>query len=116
MGVELNPTTAIDVVNRRMDAYNAHDMDAFLATYSHDVVIYGYPDTLLGQGHEHLQRIFADLFRTKSNRIEIKTQIERQEHVINDERVTYGALSVRYVSIYEVRDGLITSVRFVGRD
>ena len=33
--------------------------------------------------------------------------------VINDEAVDYGERRQRYVSIYEVTDGLITAVRFV---
>lgn len=116
MGSEKNSAEPIEVVNRRMGAYNAHDIDAFLATYSPDVVIYGYPDTVLGQGHEHLERIFAEMFETKSNHVKIRTQIERQEYVINDELVSYTKSKASYVSIYEVRDGLIHSVRFVGRD
>ena len=104
------------VVNERMAAYNTHDMPAFLAAYSPEVAIYRYPDRLLGTGHTHLRRLFADLFVTKGVHVDVTQQIERQEYVLNDEQVRYGDKTVRYVSIYEVKNGVIVAVRFVGAD
>ncbi|MEO0813110.1 MAG: hypothetical protein AAFY60_09630, partial [Myxococcota bacterium] len=36
--------SALDVVRRRTDAYNAHDIDAFIATYAPSVRVYEYPE------------------------------------------------------------------------
>lgn len=106
----------LDVVNKRMQAYNAHDLDAFLNTYSADVAIYTYPATLLGQGLDHMRSLFAPLFEAGEVRVEIHHQIVSDSYVLNEETVHYAEEDVRYVSIYEVRGGRITSVRFVRDD
>jgi len=101
------------VVNERMRLYNAHQIEPFLALYAPDVVIYDYPAKPMGQGIAHLRGIFEPMFGAAENRVEIKQQIVMGDHVINDELVHYGQRPQRYVSIYEVRGGLIRSVRFV---
>ncbi|MGY8823667.1 MAG: hypothetical protein ACKVJG_06955 [Candidatus Latescibacterota bacterium] len=80
----------LEVVNKRMSLYNAHDLEGFLAIYSTDIAIYNYPDTLFGSGIDHMRGIFAPLFVPGGVRTE-----------------------VRYVSIYEVREEKIKSVRFI---
>ena len=45
--------------------------------------------------------------------IEDRHQIAKDSHVINHEAVNYGEGDVEYVSIYEVRNGLIQTVSFV---
>ncbi len=103
----------LDTVNLRMEAYNNHDMDTFLGTYADGVTIYTYPDTELGKGKAHLRSIFESMFEEESVRVEIHHQIAKDAYVINHETVSYDGSETEYVSIYEVRDGLITSVRFV---
>jgi len=103
----------LETVNLRMQAYNEHDLDAFLSTYSENVAIYTYPDKSLGNGKKHLESLFEDLFRRGSARVDIHHQITKDSYVINHETVVSGNEETEYVSIYEVRGGLIRSVRFV---
>ena len=103
----------IEIVNLRMQAYNNHDLESFMALYSEAIEIYTYPDTLLGKGKDHLQSIFEPLLSEKSVHVEILYQLAKDSYVINHESVSYGNSKVEYVSIYEVSDGLIQSVRFV---
>ena len=105
--------TALQIVNRRMDFYNQHDFDEFIKLYADDVKIYTYPDKLLGIGKENITSIFKPKFSGRSIQVEIISQMNNGSHVINHELVTEEASETKYVSIYEVRDGLITSVRFV---
>ena len=52
----------LEVVNLRMQAYNEHDLDALLSTYSEEVEIFTYPDQSLGKGKrrlESLSRIYS---------------------------------------------------------
>ncbi len=103
----------IEVVNLRMKRYNAHDLEGFLALYSPDIAIYDYPDKSFGGGIDHMRSIFAPLFVPGGVQTEVLHQIESGGYVINEEIVTYPDRETRYVSIYEVRDGKIKSVRFV---
>ena len=103
----------IAVVDARMEAYNNHDLASFLGVYADDVQIYTYPDTKLNSGKDGLKSIFEPLFKQGLVKVTIHSQIEKDSYVINHETVDYGDEVIEYVSIYEVRDGLIRSVRFV---
>lgn len=101
------------VVNKRMDAYNQHDLKAFLAMYSDTVQVYTYPDKQLAGGKVHLQSIFEPMFKEGNVAVKIHQQIEKDSYVINHETVIHADKKTDYVSIYKVVDGLITEVRFV---
>lgn len=103
----------LEVVNKRMHAYNQHDIKAFLKLYSESVEIYTYPDKPLAGGKAHLQSIFEPMFEEGDVAVKIHRQIEKDSYVINQETVIYLGKKTDYVSIYKVVDGLITEVRFV---
>lgn len=103
----------LETVNLRMDLYNQHDFEGFIALYAPDIKVYTYPDKLLGDDLENIASIFKPKFEAKSLSIEILNQMENGKHVINHEIVTENGKQTKYVSIYEVENGLIQSVRFV---
>ena len=111
--MEQNDTSPLAVVNQRMTLYNQHRLDDFLSLYSPEIKVYTYPDTLLGQGLDHMRNLFEAMFEEGMVEVEVKHQIVSDSYVINEEVVTYDENETRYVSIYEVRDGMIQSVRFV---
>lgn len=103
----------IAIVDARMQAFNNHDIRSFLDLYADDVEIYTYPDRLLTSGKAGLQSIFEPLFEEALVSVTIHSQIPKDSYVINHETVNYGDDIIEYVSVYEVRNGLIRSVRFV---
>jgi hypothetical protein len=106
--------TPLSAVNARMTAYNNHDLQAFLKNYSKDIQVFTYPNVLLGnKGKAHLQSIFEPMFKARHVSVKIHQQITQGNYVINHETVTYNGKDQKYVSIYEVKEGLITSVQFV---
>jgi hypothetical protein len=106
--------TPLEVVNARMEAHNNHNLEKFLETYSDEIQVYDYPNTPLGkQGKEHIINIFAPLFKDKAVKTEIHHQIENGKYVVNHETVTREGKITEYISIYEVEDDLIQSVRFI---
>ena len=109
------PDSPLEIVQQRMRLYNAHDLEGFLALYSPDIAIYDYPDTFFGRGLDHMRGIFAPMFGEGKVRVEVGHQLVSDVYVINEEIVTYpdDRGRTRYVSIYEVREGKIQSVRFV---
>ena len=104
----------MDIVNKRISAHNEHDLETFLSVYSDEIQVYDYPDIPLGSaGRDHIRKIFAPLFEEKSVTTEVHHQIEHGKYVINHETVTRQGKTTKYVSIYEVQNGLIQSVRFI---
>jgi len=106
-------STSLEIVNKRMNFYNQQNFEDFIKLYSDDVKIYTYPNKLLGTGTENITSIFKPKFASKSIHVKIVSQMDNGNYVINHEIVTEDGMETKYVSIYEVRDGLITSVRFV---
>lgn len=105
--------TPLEIVNKRMKFYNEHNFESFIKLYHKNVKIYTYPDQLLGTGADRLASIFRADFEKKSIHVEIISQITNGPYVINHEIVTNAGKATKYVSIYEVNNGQITSVRFV---
>lgn len=103
----------LEVVNKRMQFYNQHNIVEFLKLYAEDVKIYTYPDKLLGTGTANLASIFKPKFANKSIQVEIISQMNNGNHVINHEIVKEDGIDTKYISIYEVENGLIQSVKFV---
>lgn len=112
--VTANPAgSPLEIVNERMGAYNRHDIEAFLATYADDVRVFTYPDQELGGGKAHMRSIFEPMFAAGDVQVVIHHQIAKDRYVVNHETVSEAGQDTEYVSIYEVKEGLIRSVRFV---
>lgn len=103
----------VEVVNKRMDFYNQHNFSEFIKLYSPDVEIYTYPNTLLATGTDNMASIFKPKFTAKSIKVEIVSQMFNGNYVINSEIVSENGMQTKYISIYEVKEGLIRSVKFV---
>jgi len=106
-------SSPLEIVNKRMEYYNLNNFEKFIKLYADDVKIYTYPNKLLGKGTENITSIFKPKFASKSIQVEIVSQMNNGNHVINHEIVTENGIETKYVSIYEINNGLITSVRFV---
>ncbi|MFK7812573.1 MAG: nuclear transport factor 2 family protein [Maribacter sp.] len=105
--------SALEIVNQRMDFYNQHNFSKFIQLYADNVKVYTYPDKLLGTGTDNITSIFKPKFAKKSIQVKIESQMHNGNFVINHETVTENGSDTKYVSIYEVQDGLIRSVKFV---
>jgi hypothetical protein len=105
--------TPLEIVNKRMQFYNQHNFNEFIKLYAPNVEIYTYPDQLLATGVDNIASIFKPKFIAKSIKVEIVSQMHNGNYVINQEIVTEDGGQTKYVSIYEVRGGLIQSVKFV---
>jgi len=108
-----NKPSPLAIVNKRMDAYNKHDLKSFLETYAENVEIYTYPNTSLAKGKTHLKSIFEPMFKEGLVHVTIHSQLENDSYVINHETVEYLGKKTKYLSIYRVENNLITEVRFV---
>jgi len=103
----------LDVVQRRTAAYNAHNINAFIATYSEDVRIYEYPDKFLGEGTQRLRDIFGPQFAENDGSIIVHEQVVLEQTVVSNETVTFYGRTEHNIGIYTVSGGLITEVRLI---
>jgi hypothetical protein len=108
----LNP---VDPVQRQLDAYNAHDLDRFVAQYTDDVRVFRPPaaePTLSGK------RAFADhyarnRFTLPDLHAEVVNRMVCGNKVVDHERITgLEPDVVEAIAVYEVEGGLICTVWF----
>ena len=101
------------VVQRQLDAYNAHDLQAFVATYSDDVSVYKVPATSpTMSGKQQLTEFYRDSrFSLPDLHAELLHRSVVGNKVIDHERIL-GLRNepVDAVVAYVVRNGLIQSV------
>lgn len=99
------------VVQTQLDAYNARNMDAFLATYADDAELFNFPATSATKGKEEIRKRYALRFADPTLHAVIAKRIMLGNIVIDHERVQLkfpegdGVLELGV--IYEVRDGKI---------
>ncbi|OUS01958.1 hypothetical protein A9Q86_04715 [Flavobacteriales bacterium 33_180_T64] len=102
------------IVQRNLEAYNARDIDAFMADYADDVKTYAYPNTLRTEGKDAMRKGYSEWFdNVKDLRAFIKKRIVIGNKVIDEEQVTANGQIFNAVAIYEVENGKITKVTFI---
>lgn len=105
------------IVQAQLEAYNAHDIDAFVATYADDAQVFEHPATLLADGSAQIRERYAARFKEPNLRAEIVKRIVMGNRVIDHERVTRtfpeGPGVSEAVAIYEVQGGKIARVWLV---
>ncbi|PAW72731.1 MAG: steroid delta-isomerase [Opitutia bacterium Tous-C4FEB] len=105
------------VVQRQLDAYNARDVDAFLATYAADARQFEHPDKRLATGHAEMRPRFLARFEEPNLHARLLHRIVAGATVIDHELITRtfpeGPGTLELVAIYEIRAGLIAEARFI---
>ena len=107
---------ANEVVQRQIEAYNAHDIDAFAATYHDDVEIYDHPNTLRSTGLGALRETYGRLFEKAPDLCAtITNRMALGDYVVDFETVTGlpGGKTLEAVPIYQVQDGKVRRVWFL---
>ncbi|MDO1501020.1 nuclear transport factor 2 family protein [Winogradskyella maritima] len=102
------------IVQKQLDAYNARDIDAFMATYTEDIKLYNFPNELRSEGQVPMRNRYESFFDNSPDlRCEIQKRIVIGNKVIDHELVTANGNSFKAVAIYEVENGLISKVTFI---
>jgi hypothetical protein len=104
------------LAQRQLDAYNAHDVEAFSACFSDDVEAFELPAmTLLFRGREALRERYGPYFEGRrpaatltSPRITLSSFAIDAEHVVMADGKSLDA-----VAIYHIEAGLIRRIWFV---
>ena len=101
------------VVQRQLDAYNARDIDALLATYAPDARQFQHPGKLIASGAAEMRERMAQRFAEPDLHARLMQRVVMGNVVIDHEEVTRnfpeGTGTVEMVAVYEVVDGKIAS-------
>ena len=107
-------STPAEIVQRQVDAYNAHDIDEFVSFYHPDATYLWHPDAIvLFAGRHAMREAYGKLFQNHpAVRVEIANRSVLGRFVIDLEQITgrADAAELRIVTIYEVTDQLIQKV------
>lgn len=109
---------SFDLAQKQLNAYNEKNLDEFLKSYSSDVEVYIFPDSLLYRGIEKMEIIYKNFFE-RSPRVQCRllNRIVNGKYVIDSEYITnhYSGKDFEAVAIYEISKGLIRKVWFIPR-
>jgi hypothetical protein len=105
------------VVQRQLEAYNARDIEALVATYAEDAQQFEHPSKLLAGGSAQLRERFAVRFKEHNLHAILLKRIVMGSVVIDQEKVTRtfpeGTGTIELVAIYEVQNGRIAKAWFI---
>jgi hypothetical protein len=105
------------VVQSQLDAYNARDIDAWLATYADDARQFEHPATLLATGKDEIRRRIAVRFQEPNLHARLLHRAVLGSTVIDHEEVTRtfpeGTGTLEMVAIYQVIAGRIARAWFL---
>ncbi|WP_457091319.1 nuclear transport factor 2 family protein [Microvirga sp. P5_D2] len=105
-----------EIVGRQLDAYNARDIDAFMACWAEDAQYYAFPDTLLAEGVQQIRERHVVRFQEPNLHGKLVARMTAGTMVVDQEIVTRtfpeGPGTVEVIAIYEIEDGLIRKAWF----
>jgi hypothetical protein len=105
------------VVQCQLDAYNARDLEAWLATYAEDAQQFEHPGKLLASGHAEIRARTGPRFTEPNLHARLISRSVMGSVVIDHEEVTRsfpeGPGRIELVCIYQVHDGKIRTGSFV---
>ena len=100
-----------DVVDRQLEAYNAHDLESFLACYSLHVTIRDGDGRTLMAGTDAVRREYADWFAAHPDvHAEVVGRLVAGGWVVDEERITTTDGDMSALVGYHVADGAIEAV------
>lgn len=103
------------VVAAQIEAFNRHDLEAFLASYAADAVLYDQPDRVRQSGIAEIRQAYAAAFAANPGlHVTVSSRIVQGRLVIQQEVLTGAADGQTRTSVatYEVVGGKITRVGF----
>lgn len=104
-----------DPVQAQLDAYNAGDIDAFVAAYSPDVAITDSTGRAIMSGLDTIREEYGALFDDSPDvHAEIVGRVTAGAWTVDHERVSRGEETREVLVAYRVVDGLINRVVMLG--
>ncbi len=110
------PPDPVTIVQRQLDAYNARDIDALMATYADDVEHFEFPSTRVAKGAAQVRERLAVRLQEPRLHARLLGRTAMGNLVIDHEIVTRdfpeGSGTIELIAMYEVKGGVITRAWF----
>ena len=105
----------MDVIQEQLEAYNARDLERFVACYAEDVVAEDGAGNVTRTGRDDLRRHYGPMFQAHPDlHCRIANRIRVGNYVIDEELITgRGPEEIHAVAIYTVEGHQIAHVRFL---
>ena len=108
--------TPAETIQAQLEAYNRHDIEAFMAVHSPQVTLYNLLDgSIIAQGQEAVRDRYMLRFANPNLHAEVTQRMVMGSRVIDHEQVNgiQPDRAVEVIAIYDVQDGLIQRVWFI---
>ncbi|MET0394416.1 MAG: amidohydrolase family protein [Chitinophagaceae bacterium] len=107
-------TTPAMLAQQQLNAYNAHDLDAFLAPYSEEVEVYAFPSgKQLIKGKEKMRQAYTFITNAPGLYCRLLNRIVQGNTVIDHEEIwSTGNKPIYGIAIYVVENDRISKVYF----
>lgn len=108
--------TPADIAQGQLDAYNAQDLDGYMAYFAEDCVVADFNGAITMRGAPEIRARYAKTFADfPKNHARLVHRIVIGEKVIDHEDVVRGPEGPRFevAAIYTTREGKIQRVDFV---
>ncbi len=114
----MRSSPAAAVVQRQLDAYNARDLDAWLATYHPDAELFELHGPLLARGRDAIAARMQVRFAEPGLHATLLSRTVLGQLVVDHERVTRNFPerlgSIEMLCVYEVGGDVIVKASFAG--
>ncbi len=101
------------LVQQQLNAYNAHDLEAFLAPYTEDVEIYQFPDKPVLKGKTEMRKNYQFITQVPGLFCRLVNRIVQGNMVVDQEEVQgFGDKPLKAVAMYVIEKGKIKKVYF----
>ena len=111
------PTSSnLNLIQRQMDAYNAHDAQAYTACFTPDAQFIRHPGITALSGRDEIYRNFAKFFREhKGAKISVIYRAELGPTTVIEHQLTEGVdkTPLPGLIIYKIQNGLIAAAWIV---
>ncbi|HWK04117.1 MAG TPA: amidohydrolase family protein [Puia sp.] len=106
--------TPLNIVQRQVNAYNAHDLESFLSFYSDTAVIYNFPDKPMAKGIEQIRKLYTFLSKDTGLHVSITNRTVVNNKVFDHESATMSGRKLGEGEvIYYIDDRKITKVYLI---
>jgi hypothetical protein len=117
MTTNIQSAEAEAVVQRQLEAYNARDIEAFMALWSDDAQYFEHPSKLLANGAAEIRQRHLVRFKEPNLHGRLVKRMSVGNRVVDQEIVTRtfpeGTGHVDVIAIYEVIDRKIAQAWFI---
>ncbi len=112
-----NPSKVEQVIQKQLDAYNAHDIEAFMAMWAEDALYFEHPSKPLAVGADAIRARHAARFQETNLFARLNQRMVLGNKVVDQETVTRtfpeGTGTIDVIVIYEVLNGKIAKAWYI---